>query len=208
MCQWETPQLEDAYELVPDLAMSHRGANAIYLKRSSGLTAGETFVVGPAVIAHICGGPTGELGCFIAGCHLAPFKENASFRLEQLIEISKVSQDSARPVVIAGDMNMMDFETQAVLEHLNMQDAYIVTGSAPEHRYAKKWIFEFHYIVLWLPGLNCCCTYLCLVLASDAATLDCLASSCRLQLFQLLLMSKCLTSLFTLCEPSHILANV
>jgi endonuclease/exonuclease/phosphatase family metal-dependent hydrolase len=73
---------------------------------------------------------------YVACYHLAPFKENAELRALELKYIVKAitAMDPAACVLIAGDMNMRENETDAVLQ-LGLGDAWLMSGSHPSVKF-------------------------------------------------------------------------
>ena len=64
---------------------------------------------------------------FVA-CHLFPYKNNIATRLGQLEDIlSQVDKD--QPLIIAGDMNMRESETERVLSTFSLEDAFLLKGT-------------------------------------------------------------------------------
>lgn len=84
LCDWDVPHFNAAYAVLPPIATSHRGAVRIWVRRDLGVSVKRTACAGPAVIAHLVGGPVGDRGVVVATCHLAPFKGNEAARMNQV----------------------------------------------------------------------------------------------------------------------------
>ena len=86
-------------------AKSHCGATAIYVHQSLGATVEEAWATGPCAVAALrLPARRGKSGSslFFCGCHLAPFGDGESLRLQQVRDLMTSIDNLQAPVVIAG----------------------------------------------------------------------------------------------------------
>jgi endonuclease/exonuclease/phosphatase family metal-dependent hydrolase len=112
-------------------APSHCGHTQVLVKRNAGLELVKFFEEGPAIVAHMTKDGT---EFFFVAAHLAPSKDNASMRVEQLMRISQLVPPNS-PVVLAADCNMRENETGFAEAALNCKDAFALAGSPASSKF-------------------------------------------------------------------------
>ncbi|MHA2501952.1 MAG: endonuclease/exonuclease/phosphatase family protein [Candidatus Kariarchaeaceae archaeon] len=138
ICLQEMPN-EQLPELIMDEyayakpAPSHSGFSTVFIHRSTiadcdvKLDSQFTLTSASGALLSLNDEPL-----IVFSLHLPPYKQNAPLRKEYLIHL--MSQLPEAPLVLAGDMNMREEETQGTVD-AGLTDAYLHLEPGPEHRF-------------------------------------------------------------------------
>lgn len=113
---------------------SHSGLVGVFVKKTYKIHS--TTPIPPSIVLELSEEEEDQKFFFV-GCHLLPYKQNANNRLDQMSVIfqiiNRISEDL--PVIIAGDMNMRESETKAIISTFAMDDAYWKSDKSKENQY-------------------------------------------------------------------------
>jgi endonuclease/exonuclease/phosphatase family metal-dependent hydrolase len=119
---WQPPSLLNSYALVGG-APSHCGTTQLWIHKS--LFHQRVVSNPPSVAALVL---VGNQSIGVSSSHLAPFKQNASLRLEQARDLVQTLSKATPNFIMAGDFNMRQAE-DVQIEHLCIQDVFKVAKS-------------------------------------------------------------------------------